>query len=91
MTKQLSHRETVVIQPGDVIDVPVGIHRVVERFVVHGVTRYPGGAQSLRARYASNPRGIDWSVFVDPGEPLLRLISRGVAAVDSHPRALLPS
>lgn len=81
--------DTLEIQPGDVIDVPTGIKREVERFVVHSVHLYETGDASLRARYASNPRGIDWSVFVNAGEPLLRLVARGVARVDLSTRSLL--
>ncbi len=81
--------DTLEIQPGDVIDVPTGVNREIERFVVHSVHLYGTGDASLRARYASNPRGIDWSVFVSAGEPLLRLASRGVARVDMSTRSML--
>jgi hypothetical protein len=78
------------IQPGDVIDIPTGISRTIERFVVHSIHWYDNGAASLRARYACNPRGIDWSLFMEPGAFSVRLIARGVARVDNTTRTLLP-
>lgn len=78
------------IQPGDVIDIPTGIARTVERFVVHSIHWYENGAASLRARYASNPRGIDWSVFMETGAFGVRVVARGVARVDTSTRSLMP-
>ena len=80
---------SVTVRPGDVIDVATGIHRIVERMVVHSVHYYPGGSASVRARYLSNPRGVDWRIFIDVNEPPM-LVSRGVAAVDPSARSLLP-
>lgn len=78
------------VQPGDLIEMPWGITREVERVVVHSVHRYDTGALSLRYRFASNPRGIDWSGFVASDERNLRLLSRGVCAVDANTRSLIP-
>jgi hypothetical protein len=78
------------IQPGDVIDIPTGITREVERFVVHSIQWFDNGAASLRARYASNPRGVDWSLFMESGAFAVRVVARGVARVDEHTRSLLP-
>lgn len=78
------------VQPGDLIEIPWGINREVERVVVHSVHRYDTGALSLRYRFASNPRGIDWSGFIDADERNLRLLSRGVCAVDANTRSLIP-
>ncbi len=78
------------IRVGDVIDIPVTITREIERFVVHSIHWYDNGAASLRARYASNPRGIDWSLFMDTGAFSVRVVARGVARVDEHVRSLLP-
>ena len=78
------------IRPGDVIDVPLGVKREVDRVVVHGVHAYPNGALSIRFRYLSNPRGIDWSGFIEAGEPQVRVVSRGVCRVDAATRTLLP-
>ena len=75
--------------PGDVIRVATGIHREIDTFVVHGIHEYPNGAMSLRARYASNPRGVDWSLFVPADEPTLELVARGVAKWDTHARSML--
>lgn len=78
------------IIPGDVIEYPWGINRVPEVVTVHHVYAYPDGALFIRFRFTSNPRGIDWSGFVTPDETGIRLLSRGVAAVDSNIRSLLP-
>lgn len=79
------------ILPGDVIETPTGMHRELERYVVHVATRLRNGAQTLRARPLSNPRAIDWHVYVAPAEPELCILARGVAAVDSSTRGLLPA
>lgn len=77
------------IRPGDVIE-----HRG-EVVTVQEAHTYPtpwllAGSVSLRYRYTSNPRGIDWSGFVSCDEETPRLLSRGVARVDLNIRSLLP-
>ena len=78
------------IRPGDVIDVPLGVKSEIDRVVVHGVNAYPSGALSIRFRYLSNPRGIDWSGFIEASEPQVRVVSRGVCRVDASTRNMLP-
>lgn len=82
------------IQPGDVI-----LHPAVNAWpsalvVVHSLTVYPmplrgAGSVSYRYRHLSNPRGIDWSGFLD-WDVEVTLVSRGVCRVDDTIRTLLP-
>lgn len=91
--RALSNRPLVTpahIQPGDVIDTGLGIDRIIERVVIHGVHVYDSGAVSARARYASNPRGIDWGIFIDADQPVW-LVSRGVVVPDAHVRTMIPA
>lgn len=76
--------------PGDVILYPWGVNREPEIVTLHGVFAYPNGSLSIRYRFTSNPRGIDWSGFVEAGDQGVRLLSRGVASVDIHARSFLP-
>lgn len=82
---------TIDIRPGDVIRYPFGINNIPEIVTVHRVHRYDNGALSIRYRFTSNPRGIDWSGYVAPDENGIRLLSRGVAYVDHATRSLLPA
>lgn len=77
------------IRPGDVISAPLGITRTHETIVIHDIYIYNTGDVSIRYRYASNPRGIDWSGFVSHDEAETRLVARGIARVDPHIRSLL--
>lgn len=78
------------VREGDIIVLPSGATRHLERVIVHWLHRYDGGELVVRYRYLSNPRGIDWSTFVHADEPGLKLLSRGVAHVDESLRTLLP-
>lgn len=71
------------IQPGDVI-----LH-LGDTMTVHYIHRYPQGSASLRARFTSNPAGVDWSLFIGEEEEV-PLVARGVAALDPRIRTLLP-
>ena len=82
--------KTAEVQPGDVIQTGFGINREPVVVIVHDVHRYDTGALSIRARFASNPRGVDWSMFIPVEEPMLDLVARGVARIDSHVRSLIP-
>lgn len=81
---------TIDIRPGDVIRCPLGINNVPEIVTVHSVHRYDTGALSIRFRFTSNPRGVDWSGYVAPDGDDIRLLSRGVAHVDHATRSMLP-
>lgn len=78
------------IRPGDVLEIAREDERAPDLMTVHSVHRYPTGELSLRARYTRNPRGIDWSVFVEADGSGVRVVSRGVARVDPGVRTLLP-
>lgn len=78
------------IRPGDIIVYPWGISREEEIVTVHDVLVYPTGDVSIRYSFTSNPRGIDWSGFIDRDDPGVRVISRGVAAARTTVRSLLP-
>lgn len=78
------------ILPGDVITMPYGMRREIDLVVVHSVHLYENGAASIRYRYLSNPRGIDWSGYVAPFDPDVRVVSRGVCRVDHNTRSMLP-
>lgn len=78
------------LHPGDVVEWPWGVNRQTEVVTIHHVHLYDTGAASVRYRFTSNPRGIDWSGFVEADDPDMRLLSRGVARVDSSTRSLLP-
>ena len=77
------------IQPGDIITTPTGITRTPETIVVHSVHTYDTGDISIRYRYASNPRGVDWSGFIAHDEHETTLVARGIAHVDSNTRSML--
>lgn len=77
------------IRPGDLIRIATGVTREIEDFVVHAVFPLEDGSLSLRARYASNPRGVDWSLHVPAVSSMLAVVSRGVARVEDTPRMLL--
>ena len=76
------------IQPGDIIATPTGITRTPETVVVHSVHTYDTGDISIRYRYASNPRGVDWSGFISRNEQETRLVARGIAHVDPNTRSM---
>lgn len=76
---------------GDIIRVPFGMHREIETVTIHAIHIHDDGALSVRFRYTSNPRGIDWSGFIPADENALVLVARGVAQVDNGIRSLLPS
>lgn len=78
------------IRLGDVLDIPLGAKQEIDRVVIHDIHAYDTGDLSIRFRYLSNPRGIDWSGFVGADKGGIRLVSRGVARVDEHIRSLLP-
>lgn len=90
MSESTNEPTTIDIRPGDIITIPYGMRREIERITVHSVHRYPTGDLSIRYRYTENPRGIDWSGFIDREDPDVRLLSRGVAAVDLSTRSMLP-
>lgn len=77
------------VRAGDVIEYPSGINRDLDIVTIHHVHTYATGDLSIRYRYTSNPRGIDWSGFIAVTETGLRLLSRGVAQVHSEIRSLL--
>lgn len=79
------------VRVGDVIELPWGINRRPEVVTIHYVHQYGTGDLSVRFSFTSNPRGIDWSGFIERDDPDLKLLSRGVAAVRSHARSLLPA
>lgn len=76
------------IRPGDVITHPSGPDRIMETKVVHAVHAHSDGSVSLRTRFASNPRSIDWNTFVSADETEVVLVSHG-AVVDDNLRTLL--
>lgn len=78
------------VRPGDVIRYPFGVHNVPEIVTVHGVHAYDDGSLSIRFRFTSNPRGIDWSGHIAPDAADVSLLSRGVAHVDARIRSMLP-
>lgn len=80
---------TLDIRPGDIVRVPFGVNRLPEVVTIHSVHTYDSGDLSVRFRFTSNPRGIDWSGFIAAGDPDLHLLSRGVAAVDDQTRSML--
>lgn len=80
---------TCNIITGDIIAKPVGITRTLETIVVHSVHTYDTGDISIRYRYASNPRGVDWSGFISHDEQETRLVARGIAHVDLNTRSML--
>ena len=77
------------IRPGDIIRCPFGIDRTPEVVTVHDVHAYSTGDLSIRFRYTSNPRGIDWSGFIAADEADVVILSRGVARVDVNTRSML--
>lgn len=86
----MSAMTTADIRVGDAIDIPLGVKEEVARVVVHDMHAYDTGDLSIRFRYLSNPRGIDWRGFVPADKSGIRLASRGVARVDQDIRSLLP-
>ena len=81
---------SVDVRPGDIIRLPLGVNNAPEIVTVHSVHRYDTGALSVRFRFTTNPRGIDWSGYIAPDGNGIRLLSRGVACVDHATRSLLP-
>ena len=77
------------IRPGDIIRYPVGIDRTPATVTVHDVHTYDTGGLSIRYRYTSNPRGIDWSGYIAADDADVAILSRGVARVDVNARSLL--
>ena len=77
------------IRPGDIIRYPFGIDRTPATVTVHDVHTDGTGGLSIRFRYTSNPRGVDWSGFIAADETDVVILSRGVARVDVNARSLL--
>ncbi|WKW84969.1 hypothetical protein SEA_SALLYK_104 [Microbacterium phage SallyK] len=76
------------IRPGDVIERAA---QPGELITVHWVHAYRQGDLSYRYRYTCNPRGIDWNGHLSlDAQADIRIVSRGVAAVDVNGRSLLP-
>jgi hypothetical protein len=78
------------VRPGDIIAYPVGMRREIERVTVQETRLLVSGVLAIRYRYTSNPQGIDWQGTIKPGDPDVRVLSRGVARVDSDVRSLVP-
>lgn len=77
------------ITPGDIITRPTGITRTPETVVIHSIHTYDTGDVSIRYRYASNPRGVDWTGFITHDEQSLKLVARGIAHIDLNTRSML--
>lgn len=90
MSTTVNEDQRCDVQPGDVIGYPFGMRREIDAVTVHAVRHFPGKGASIRYRYTSNPRGIDWSGWLSLTSPDWMLLSRGVAAVDPELRSLLP-
>lgn len=88
-TADASRAADLDLQPGDVILYPFGMRRELDEIVLHGVHRYDNGSYSIRYRFASNPRGIDWQGFIDADDPDVKIVRRG-ETVDANIRSLLP-
>ena len=79
----------MVLIPGDIAIIEWGMHRIPEAVCIHSVHVYEAGDMSIRYRFASNPRGVDWSGFVAHDDTTVRVIARGIAHVDEHTRSML--
>ena len=80
---------TASIRPGDIITYPFGMRREIDVVTVQATRLLASGNIAIRYRFTSNPSGIDWQGVVRPGDPDVRVLSRGVARVDAMTRSLL--
>jgi len=75
----------------DIIDIPQGIHRKIERVVILNVHTYDTGDLSIRFRYASNRhRGVDWRGFLDKADADAAVHVGRDETVDLASRSMLP-
>ena len=79
----------MLLIPGDIVIIEWGTQRIPEAVCIHSVHTYETGDMSIRYRFASNPRGVDWSGFVAHDDASVRVIARGIAHVDEHTRSML--
>lgn len=79
------------IRPGDIIRYPFGVNNVPEIVTIHDTRAHDNGTLSIRYRFTSNPRGVDWRGCISRDAAGVELLSRGVARIDTDTRSLIPA